>query len=30
MVRQDYLFMAIVILSLIFLTHWGNTNHLRH
>jgi len=30
MVRQDYLFMAVLMLSLIFFTHWGGTNHLRH
>jgi hypothetical protein len=29
MVRQDYLFMAILIMSLIFFTHLGGTGHLR-
>ena len=30
MVRQDFLFMAILILTLIFFTHWGGTHHFRH
>ena len=30
MVRQDYLFMAILMLGLIFFTHWGGMHHFRH
>ena len=30
MVRQDYLFMAMLVAALIFFTHWGGTHHLRH
>ena len=30
MVRQDFLFMAILVLCLIFMTHWGGTQHFRH
>jgi len=30
MVRQDYLFMAMLILCLIFFMHWGGTRHFRH
>jgi len=30
MVRQDFLFMAILTLCLIFFTHWGGTHHFRH
>jgi hypothetical protein len=30
MVRQDYLFMFILMMCLIFFTHWGGTHHLRH
>jgi hypothetical protein len=30
MVRQDYLFMAMLILSLLFIMHWGGWHHLRH
>lgn len=30
MVREDYLFMAILMMVLIFFTHWGSTHHFRH
>jgi len=30
MVRQDYFFMALLILSLFFFTHLGGTHHFRH
>ena len=31
MVRQDFLFMAILMFVLIFLTHyWGGMHHFRH
>lgn len=30
MVRQDYLFMAMLVAALIFFMHWGGTHHLRH
>lgn len=30
MLRQDYLFMAMLVAALIFFTHWGGTHHLRH
>jgi hypothetical protein len=30
MVRQDYLFMAILMLCLLFFTHWGGMHHFRH
>ncbi len=30
MVRQDYLFMLLVMMRLIFFTHWGGTHHIRH
>jgi len=30
MVRQDYLFMALLVVSLIFFTHWGGKHHLHH
>jgi len=30
MVRQDYLFMAILVLVLIFFTHWGGMHQFRH
>jgi hypothetical protein len=30
MVRQDYLFMAMLVAALIFFTHWGGTHHFRH
>jgi hypothetical protein len=30
MVRQDFLFMAILMMVLIFFTHWGGTHHFRH
>ena len=30
MVNQDYLFMALLMLCLIFLTHWGSMHHFRH
>jgi hypothetical protein len=30
MVRQDFLFMAILMLVLILMTHWGGTHHFRH
>ena len=29
MVRQDFLFMAMLMVVLIFFTHWGGTNHYR-
>jgi len=29
MVRQDYFFMALLMMSLIFFAHWGGTHHLR-
>jgi hypothetical protein len=30
MVRQDFLFMALLMGILIFMTHWGSTHHFRH
>jgi len=30
MVRQDYLFLAMLLMSLIFFVHWGGTHHLHH
>jgi len=30
MVTQDILFMALLILSLLFFTHWGGMRHMRH
>jgi hypothetical protein len=30
MVRQDYMFMALLILSLVMFTHWGGFHNLRH
>jgi hypothetical protein len=30
MVRQDFLFMALLIAFLSFFVHWGGTHHLRH
>jgi hypothetical protein len=30
MVRQDYLFMTMLVAALIFFMHWGGTHHLRH
>jgi hypothetical protein len=30
MVRQDYFFMALLMLCLVILTHWGGTHHFRH
>lgn len=30
MVRQDYMFMALLMLGLIFFMHWGGTHNLRH
>ncbi len=30
MVRQDYLFMAVLVVFLIFFTHWGGMHHVRH
>ncbi len=30
MVRQDFLFMAILVFVLIFFTHWGGMHHFRH
>lgn len=29
MVRQDFFFMALLILCLIFVTHWGGTHNFR-
>jgi hypothetical protein len=29
MVRQDYLFMVLLMLCLIFFTHWGGTHYFR-
>ena len=30
MVRQDYLFLALLFAILLFFTHWGGMHHLRH
>jgi hypothetical protein len=30
MVRQDVLFMALLITALVFIFHFGGTHHLRH
>ncbi len=30
MVRQDYLFMALLMAMLVFFTHFGGTHNLRH
>ncbi len=30
MVRQDYLFMAMLLISILFMAHWGGGHHLRH
>lgn len=30
MVRQDYLFMALLMLCLLLSMHWGDTHHFRH
>jgi hypothetical protein len=30
MVRQDYMFMALLMFSLILFMHWGGTHNLRH
>jgi len=30
MVRQDYLFMALLMFSLLFFTHMAISNHFRH
>jgi len=30
MVTQDILFMALLILSLLFFTHWGGMHRMRH
>jgi hypothetical protein len=30
MVRQDYLFLFLLMMGLIFFTHWGGSHHLRH
>lgn len=31
MVREDYLFVVLLIATLIFFVHWGDMNHhLRH
>lgn len=30
MVRQDFLFMALLIVCLSFFLHWAGAHHLRH
>ncbi len=30
MVRQDYFFMFLLMISLLFMAHWGSGHHLRH
>jgi hypothetical protein len=30
MVRQDYLFMMLLLISLMFMTYWVGGHHLRH
>ena len=30
MLAQDYLFMALLMMGLLFLMHWGGTHHFRH
>ena len=30
MVRQDYLFMVLLLMSVAFFVHWGSTHHFRH
>jgi hypothetical protein len=30
MLREDYLFMALLIMSLLFLMHLGGTRHFHH
>jgi hypothetical protein len=30
MVRQDYLFMILLMLGLLFFTHWGGTHNMHH
>jgi hypothetical protein len=30
MVREDYLFLALLLMTLIFAVHWGDTHHFRH
>jgi len=30
MVRQDYLFMVLLMICLLLMTHWGGTHHFRH
>jgi hypothetical protein len=29
MVRQDYLFMILLMLGLLVFTHWGSTHHMH-
>ena len=30
MVSQDYLFLLLLMLILLFFTHWGGTHHFGH
>jgi hypothetical protein len=30
MVRQDFLFMALLMITLALMTHFGGTHHFRH
>jgi hypothetical protein len=30
MVSQDYLFLMLLMICLLFFMHWGGTHHLRH
>jgi hypothetical protein len=30
MVRQDFLFMALLTITLVFMTYFGGTHHFRH
>jgi len=30
MVTQDYLFFALLMICLLFVSRWGGTHHLRH
>jgi hypothetical protein len=30
MVTQDYLFMVLLMITFLFMAHWGGGRHLRH
>jgi len=30
MITQDYLFVALLLVTIAFFIHWGGTHHFRH